>query len=146
MPNLHLSFETNAKGATILRVKQQQPPWRVVRGFPAPSGELLAHVHNVSGGILDTDALDWRIDVAPGAQAQVTSTGATRVYRSRMPGRIASQRAAFNIGEGAYLEYLPDQLIPFAGSRFEQSMRIELARSASFILWDRIAPGRETSG
>jgi urease accessory protein len=146
MSTLHLSFDTNALGATILRVKQQEPPWRVVRGFPAPSGELLAHVHNVSGGIFDTDSLDWRIDVAPGAQGQVTSTGATRVYRSRTPGRGASQRAAFNIGEGAYLEYLPDQLIPFAGSRFEQSMRIELAHGASLILWDRIAPGREASG
>src|ERR1700730_2700726 len=146
MPNLHLSFETNGTGATILRVKQQQPPWRVIRGFKVPSGELLAHVHNVSGGILDTDSLDWRIDVAPGAQAQVTSTGATRVYRSRTPDRAASQRAVLSIGESAYLEYLPDQLIPFAGSRFDQSMRVELALGASLILWDRIAPGREASG
>jgi len=146
MSNLHLSFERNAAGATILRVKQQQPPWRVVRGFQAPSGELLAHVHNVSGGILDTDSLDWRIDVAPGAQAQVTSTGATRVYRSRAPERIASQRAALTVGENGYLEYLPDQLIPFAGSRFDQTMRVELDRGASVILWDRIAPGREASG
>ena len=146
MSNLHLSFERNAAGATILRVKQQQPPWRVVRGFQAPSGELLAHVHNVSGGILDTDSLDWRIDVAPGAQAQVTSTGATRVYRSRAPERIASQRAALTVGENGYLEYLPDQLIPFAGSRFDQTMRVELDRGASVIIWDRIAPGREASG
>src|SRR6266478_2500791 len=107
MPKLHLSFETNGTGATILRVKQQQPPWRVIRGFKAASGELLAHVHNVSGGILDTDSLDWRIDVAPGAQAQVTSTGATRLYRSRMPDRVASQRAALTVGENGYLEYLP---------------------------------------
>jgi urease accessory protein len=146
MPNLHLSFEPNAAGATILRVKQQQPPWRVVRGFKTQSGELLAHVHNVSGGIFDTDSLDWRIDVAPGAQAQVTSTGATRVYRSRTPLSIASQRAALTVGGNAYLEYLPDQLIPFAGSRFDQSMRVELALGASLILWDRIAPGREASG
>src|SRR5579864_4203830 len=126
MPTLHLSFETNATGATILRVKQQQPPWRVVRGFKASSGELLAHVHNVSGGILDTDSLDWRIDVARGAQAQVTSTGATRIYRSRTPERVASQRAALNVDDNAYLEYLPDQLIPFAGARFDQTMRVEL--------------------
>jgi len=146
MPNLHLSFETNANGTTILRVKQQQPPWRVVRGFKVASGELLAHVHNVSGGILDTDSLDWRIEVAQGAQAQVTSTGATRVYRSRTQSSVASQRAALTVGENAYLEYLPDQLIPFAGSRFDQSMRVDLARGASLILWDRIAPGREASG
>src|ERR1700732_1535500 len=146
MPNLHLSFETNAKGTTILRVKQQQPPWRGVRGFKTQSGELLAHVHNISGGIFDSDSLDWRIDVAPGAQAQVTSTGATRIYRSRAPERMASQRAALSVGENGYLEYLPDQLIPFAGSRFDQSMRVQLAPGASLILWDNIAPGRDASG
>jgi urease accessory protein len=143
---LHLSFESNAGGASILRVKQQQPPWRVVRGFQSPSGETLAHVHNVSGGILDTDSLHWRVDVAPLAQAQVTSTGATRIYRSRSPDRVAAQRGSVSVGEGGYLEYLPDQLIPFAGSRFEQTTRVELRRGASLIWWDRIAPGREASG
>ena len=65
--------------------------------------------------------------LAPGAQAQVTSTGATRVYRSRSRDRVASQRASSSIAADAYLEYLPDQLIPFAGSRFEQTTRVELA-------------------
>jgi len=143
---LHLSFEPNSQGATILRVKQQQPPWRVIRGFRAPSGELLAHVHNLSGGILDTDSLDWRIEVGAGARAQVTSTGATRVHRSRSAERTASQRASVTVGPGGYLEYLPDQLIPFAGSRFEQSARVELEPGASLIWWEKIAPGREASG
>jgi urease accessory protein len=142
---LHLSFELSGR-STRLRVKRQQPPWRVLRGFEAPSGELLAHVHNVSGGIFDSDWLDWRIDVAPRAQAQVTSTGATRIYRSRAPNRIAMQRAEINLGEGAYLEYLPDALIPFAGSRFVQTVRIELASHAALIWWDRVMPGREASG
>jgi urease accessory protein len=145
-PQLHLSFELDTRGSTILRVKTQQPPWRVVRGFDAPSGEKLAHVHNVSGGILDTDTLEWRVDVEPRAQAQLTSTGATRVYRSRSHERVAKQRAEVTLGEDAYFEYLPDQLIPFAGSRFEQSTRIDLAPGASLIWWDIIAPGRDASG
>jgi urease accessory protein len=141
---LHLAFEF--PGRTTLRVREQQPPWRVVRGFEAPAGELLAHVHNVSGGIFDSDALEWRIDVAPGARAQVTSTGATRVYRSRGADRMATQRAWLRIGEAGYLEYLPDALIPFAGSRFEQVTRIELEHDAALIWWDRVMPGREASG
>jgi urease accessory protein len=143
--NLHLSFEANDAGATILRVKQQQPPWRVVRGFPAPTGETLAHVHNLSGGILDTDSLSWRVDVGPRAQAQVTSTGATRVYRSRSPGSRASQCMRVSVASDAYLEYLPDQLIPFAGSRFDQKARVEIDRGGSLIWCDRVAPGREAS-
>ena len=141
---LHLAFEYSDR--TTLRVREQQPPWRVVRGFEAPSGELLTHIHNVSGGIFDSDALDWRIDVAPGARAQVTSTGATRVYRSRAVDRVASQHGCLRIGEGGYLEYLPDALIPFAGSRFEQITRIELEPDAALIWWDRVMPGREASG
>jgi urease accessory protein len=143
---LHLSFETAAEGRTILRVKQQQPPWRVVRGFPAPSGETLAHIHNLSGGVLDSDALHIQLDLAAGAQGQVTSTGATRIYRSRSPEGLATQRMHVNLAAGAYLEYLPDQLIPFAGSRFEQTTRVELGPGASLIWWDRVAPGREASG
>lgn len=142
---LHLSFESK-NDATILRVLRQQPPWRVVRGFRSASGETLAHVHNVSGGVLDTDSLSCRIDVEPNAQAQVTTTGATRVYRSRCADRVASQSAVVTVGKGAYLEYLPDQLIPFAGSRFVQTARIELDRGASLIWWDRVTPGREASG
>jgi urease accessory protein len=144
--NLHLSFETAETGDTILRVKQQQPPWRVVRGFRAPSGETLAHVHNVSGGILDTDSLFWQVDVGPQAQAQVTSTGATRVYRSRSQDRTASQHMRVSIAAHGYLEYLPDQLIPFAGSRFDQTVSVEIERGGSLIWWDRVAPGREASG
>ena len=62
--------------------------------------------------------------------------------------RIASQSNArtVTVGEGGYFEYLPDQLIPFAGSRFEQATRIELASHAALIWWDIIAPGRDASG
>jgi urease accessory protein len=143
---LHLCFEPNQSGATILRVKQQEPPWRVVRGFPVLSGETLVHIHNLSGGVLDTDSLVCRIEVAPGAQAQVTTTGATRVYRSRSPHLAAVQQSAVTVGEGAYLEYLPDQLIPFAGSRFHQTVSIDLQPGASLIWWERFAPGREAAG
>src|SRR5579862_4852315 len=143
--NLHLAFEATASGETILRVREQQPPWRVLRGFRTPSGETLAHVHNVSGGILDTDSLSWRVDVGPRAQAQITSTGATRVYRSRSPGARASQWMRVKVASDAYLEYLPDQLIPFAGSRFDQTARVEIERGGSLIWWDRVAPGREAS-
>ncbi len=143
---LHLAFDLDTRDATILRVKAQEPPWRVVRGFDAPSGERLAHVHNVSGGILDTDSLEWLVEVGPGARAQMTSTGATRVHRSRSLDRISRQSAVVKIGEGGYFEYLPDQLIPFAGCRFEQSTRIDLSAGASLIWWDIVAPGREASG
>jgi urease accessory protein len=59
---------------------------------------------------------------------------------------MAAQRATVRVGRGAYLEYVPDQIIPFAGARFEQSTRVELDAEASLIWWEKIAPGREASG
>ncbi len=118
----------------------------MVRGFPLASGETLAHVHNVSGGVLDGDLLECRIELASGAQAQVTTTGATRVYRSRSAERVARQRLVVDVGENAHLEYLPDQLIPFAGARFTQRSEVKLAPGGSLVWWDMLAPGREASG
>ena len=143
---LHLSFERNGSGATILRCKRQDPPWRVVRGFPSPYGETLAHLHNVSGGILGGDSLECRIDLAPGAQAQITTTGATRIYRTKPAARVSSQHAFISIGEEGYLEYVPDPVIPFAGSRFEQSAHLDLKHGASVVWWDMVSPGREACG
>lgn len=132
--------------STNLRVERQEIPWRVVRGFPNAGGETLAHLNNISGGILDTDDLELRIVVQPGALAQVTSTGATRIYRSRAPERQARSRVEVDIGEGGFLEYVPDALIPYGGSRYQQTTRIRLARGASLIWWEIVSPGREASG
>jgi urease accessory protein len=44
------------------------------------------------------------------------------------------------------LEYLPDPLIPFAGSRYRQRTHIELASDAGLFWWETIAPGREARG
>src|SRR6476469_7871805 len=109
---------------TRLRVERQELPWRVVRGFPNAAGETLAPLNNISAGILDTDELELRIVVQPGALAQITSTGATRIYRSRRPEHQARCRVEVDVGEGGFLEYVPDALIPYAGSRYQQTTRI----------------------
>jgi urease accessory protein len=132
--------------STHLRVERQEIPWRVVRGFPNAAGETLAHLNNVSGGILDTDDLELRIAVQAGARAQVTSTGATRIYRSRAPERLALSRVEVDVAEGGFLEYLPDALIPYGGSRYHQTTRIRLARGASLVWWEIVSPGREAAG
>src|ERR1044072_4100530 len=110
-----LDFSRHGGADTRLRVERQEIPWRVIRGFPNAGGETLAHLNNISGGILDTDDLELRIAVQPGARAQITSTGATRIYRSRAPGRQARTRVEVEIGEGGFLEYLPDALTPYGG-------------------------------
>ena len=147
---LHLRFHRSAQekegagwGPTRLQPLAQQPPLRVVRAFPLEDGAALTHLHNVSGGVLGGDQLTLRVAVEAGAQVQLTSTGATRVYRHRPTFAAASQVNSFTVAPGGLLEYLPDSLIPFAGARFQQQTRIELAEDAGLFYWEVIAPGRE---
>jgi urease accessory protein len=120
-------------------------PQRVVRAFAGEDGMAITHLHNLSGGILGGDQLQLEVNVGPTAQAQLTTTGATRVYRHRT-GPDASQQTTLRVGKDALLEYLPDPLIPFAGARYQQHVSVELAEGAGLFYWEMIAPGREASG
>jgi urease accessory protein len=115
-----------------LRILRQDPPWKVVRAF----GNLV-HLHNVSGGILAGDRLS--LDVEAAAPLLITTTGATRLYRHRPGADDSEQRMNFSIGEGSMLEYLPDPLIPFAGSRHSQRTSFALGRDATLVWWEVLA-------
>ena len=117
-----------------LRVLRQDPPWKVVRAFGP-----LVHLHNVSGGILSGDHLSLDVEVSAGAHAQVTTTGATRLYRHRAGAEDSQQHTRLAIGEGATLEYLPDSLIPFAGSRHRLTTSISMAKESTLIWWEVLA-------
>lgn len=129
--------------ATRLQVKEQTPPLRVVRAFPIADDAVLTHIHNVSGGVLGGDQLTLCAEVGTGARAQLTSTGATRVYRHRPAYATATQYNHFQVATGGLLEYLPDPLIPYAGARYRQITQIELAADAGLFYWEILAPGRE---
>lgn len=131
---------------TALIECDQRPPLQVVRAFPSSRAAALAHLHNLSGGVLGGDLLELSVEVGDGASAQVTSTGATRLYRCRHGASAAVQRQCFRVGRGALLEYLPDELIPFAGARYRQETVIELADGAGLFWWETVAPGRAARG
>ena len=107
---------------------------------------MLAHLHNVSGGVLAGDRLALEIDVARGAAAQITTTGATRLYRHRAGAFDSEQSTTISVGEAAVLEYLPDPLIPYARARHAQTTEIRLARTATLFWWEVVAPGRQARG
>jgi urease accessory protein len=131
---------------TLLATCEQQPPLRVVRAFQLSDGGTLVHLHNLSGGVLGGDRLETCVEVEGRARVQVTSTGATRLYRCRKDAPVAAQVNEIVVKEDALLEYLPDALIPFAGSRYDQQTRIELSTGAGLFWWEVVAPGREARG
>jgi urease accessory protein len=50
------------------------------------------------------------------------------------------------VGAGATVEWVPDHTIPFAGSAFRQSIRVEMGAGARLILVDAFSAGRVTRG
>src|SRR5690348_17669889 len=144
---LSLRFEyDNYLARTRLHVIEQRQPLKVVRAFDVDGGAALVHLHNLSGGVLAGDRLSLDLSLGTGARAQVTSTGATRLYRSPTDARSAGSAAREQVRDGALLEYLPDPLIPFAGSRYTQHTSVNLGPGAGLFWWDTVAPGREARG
>jgi urease accessory protein len=139
---LRLRFEAR-RNQTILAESKQQMPLRIVRAFQMDDGGALVHLHNLSGGVLGGDHLEVTIEIGPRAVAQVTSTGATRIYRSQQNAEPAQQRLQIRVEDDGLVEYLPDQLIPYGGSRYRQETRIELGANAGLFWWETVAPGRE---
>jgi urease accessory protein len=145
--HLSLRFDYDSHLArTRLHVIEQRQPLKVVRAFDLDGGASLVHLHNLSGGVLAGDRLSLELTVGTGARAQVTSTGATRLYRSRSEAGPADFTAQVQVADGALLEYLPDPLIPFAGSRYAQHTSVNLNLGAGLFWWDTVAPGREARG
>lgn len=129
---LQLRFEARG-GRTRLAPGYASGPQRVQRALhldPALPSMAFALIQSVSGGILQGDRLGIEITVAGGAQAHVTTQSATQLYR--MERNYATQRV--RVEPGAYLEFLPDYLIPYRGARFYQEIAVEVADGATLLL------------
>ncbi len=131
---------------TSFRCLRQEPPWKVVRGFSLPSGASLVHLNNISGGVFGGDCLKLKAKLEAGAEAQITTTGATRVYRPRAGTADAMLQAKFVLGRDSLLDYLPDALIPYREARISQQSEFSLADDAALFYWETLAPGRTASG
>jgi urease accessory protein len=146
-PTLTLDFvHDEFAGHTVLAASHQDPPLKVVRAFAVQGGAALAHLHNVSGGLLGGDHLALKVNVGAHAQVQLTTTGAARIYRPRREAVPAMQANEFTVNEGALLEYVPDAIIPYAGARFAQTTTIHLAQGGRIFWWEILAAGREARG
>jgi urease accessory protein len=142
---LSLNFSHSQYGTT-LHVREQTPPLRVIRAFALPDGAALVHLHNVSGGILGGDHLEFTAQIEPGAQVQLTTTSATRLYRNRTDTNGATQINTITVEQGGLLEMLPDPLIPYRGAVYQQHSRIDLGEGAGLFWWETVTPGREARG
>jgi urease accessory protein len=102
------------------------------------------YIMTPSGGIVQGDR--YRIDVALSndAHAHITTQGATRIYR--MERNYATQMVNISVDDGCYLEYIPDQIIPYRDSRFYQIVNAKVYENGTMVYSEMLAPGRVASG
>lgn len=106
----------------------------------------MTHVYMMSGsgGILQGDKYVIDISLEKNARAHITTQGATRVYG--MNASNAIQMVGVSLDDGAYLEFIPDQIIPYKDSRFYQEINFKVHDEATMVYSEIISPGRTAMG
>jgi urease accessory protein len=99
---------------------------------------------NPTGGLVGGDVLRTSILQDNDTNLCLTTPSATRVYRTT--GAASVQETWIRLGGGAFLEYLPDHVIPHRNSRLRQMLRVELGQGSRAILYDAFAAGRVAHG
>ena len=145
---LRLKFEEDSlSGNTIIKEQYSRVPLLAQRAMYLEENlPAMAYVYIVSpsGGILQGDRYQIDITLGNNTYAHVTTQGASRIYK--MENNYASQIINIQVKEGGYLEYIPDQIIPFRNSRFYQEVLLNVHDSATMIYSEIIVPGRVASG
>jgi urease accessory protein len=139
---LHLGFERRGE-RTVLADLESRTPYlaqRVLHCDDALPDMAWLFTITTSGCVLQGDRLALDVTLGPGARAHVTTQSATKIHS--MDANFALQTQNFTLGEGAYLEFLPDPLIPHRQARFASDTRIIIDPSASMLCSEIVQPGR----
>jgi urease accessory protein len=140
---LRLGFELRGE-QTILADLDRRAPYMAQRAIYCDDGVPgLAHVFVITttGCLLQGDRLALEIALGSRAQAHVTTQSATKIHT--MDANYAAQTQIITLADDAYLEFLPDPVIPHREARFISETRIFLAPTATILFSEIIQPGRK---
>ena len=145
---LELELQNDSdKQKTIITKKQTQVPLYVQKALhydlDYPS---MAHVFilSPSGGILQGDRYRMDVELRNNAISHITTQGATRIYK--MESNYATHMVTLNLKDNSYLEFIPEQIIPYKNSRFYQKTNLQIDDSSTVVYSETIVPGRIAMG
>ena len=143
---LDLAFARSARRTELVE-RYQKTPLQLMRPLyidPHLPGMAFPYLMATGGGIAQADRYRMDFDCGPSTEVHFTTQAATKVYR--MEHDYAAQQLHLKAGPGAYVEYLPDPVIPFAGSRFYQRTVVTVAEDATVLLGETLTAGRLARG
>jgi urease accessory protein len=140
---LELVFERRGR-RTVLAHCYAEPPLCAARAFDDGDG---VHVILASSapGIFGGDCFTQSVRVGSGARVRFTSQSSLQVHASAAPGE-ARLRAVYEVADEGILRCQWHPLIPFAASRCDQAIDIQLAGRAQLSWSDAFTTGRAARG
>jgi urease accessory protein len=140
---LRLGFEHRGD-RTILADLERRAPYMAQRALycdPAMPDLAWLFMITTSGCVLQGDRLALEVTLGPRARAHVTTQSATKIHS--MDANYAVQTQSITLADGAYLEFLPEPLIPHRRARFLSGTRISIAPTATALYAEIVQPGRK---
>ncbi|WP_411293226.1 urease accessory protein UreD [Streptomyces sp. CBMA156] len=143
---LELAFE-EVGGRTELTGHYQKSPLQIMRPLyfdPARPDLAVTFLMSTGGGILQADRLRTDLRCGAGTAVHLTTQAATKVYR--MEHDYATQLVNLTAGPRAYVEYLPEPVIPFVDSRLYQRTVLTVDPAATVLAGETVLAGRLARG
>ncbi len=140
---LDVELEANGNGKTVVTKQFSQVPLQIQKAlYPESFLPQMAYLYIISpsGGILQGDRYRTDVLLKNKAISHVTTQSATRIYS--MNTNSASQILNISVEEDCYLEYIPDQIIPYKDSRYYQKVNLNVHDNSTLIYSEILTPGR----
>ncbi|MGJ7919843.1 urease accessory protein UreD [Neobacillus sp. LXY-4] len=99
---------------------------------------------HVGGGFVDGDTYRMNLILSEEAELTVTTQSSTKVYRT--PNQPVRQVTEITLKKGSLLEFFPDPLIAYEGSRFIQETTVYKEDDSVLFYSDIITPGWARDG
>lgn len=99
---------------------------------------------NTAGGVTGGDRFETTIDAAPHTALTVTTQTAERLYRST--GADGCIDNVLTVGQGARVDWLPQETILFEGARLRRTLRVDMAGDATLLAIEPLILGRAAMG
>jgi len=142
--HLHLVFAAR-EGRTFISEQSFRAPMHVSK--PYWDGQyLIVNVVNPTAGLFAGDLVDVSLRAVSGSRTIVTSPSASRLYQARKDGHTIRIEQTVQVGKGAWLDLIPELLIPHAGAKYDQRTHISIASGGELFFVESMAPGRVAAG
>jgi urease accessory protein len=139
---LELGFARVGARTELVR-HYQKSPLQIMRPLyvdPSRPDLPVVYLMSTGGGVVQADRLRLDVDCGADTAVHLTTQAATKVHH--MDADFATQTVGLCVGPRAYLEYLPDALIPYPGARFFQRTTVIVDPTATVLVGEVLMAGR----